>query len=227
MNKVFFVCVFLLIGCSQPTVHLNSRYLNEEQTKQVTDIVTAHGIDVKVNDHPFPQQVTNSTLIHSPTMIVRNPERIEQIQNVLKSIGWDLQTMHVLTQSNHRFTKNNLGLFLVPEGITVGSGRSAADLAHTYQSLECADNYQVTLYFDGRFQFEGENLNSLSFNGNWQLIEYPYIRLFQKEPHLNFYYQVEQTQTMDRLGSVHIITLKPMSKSPRVPDCVLEYGIRA
>lgn len=68
-----------LIGCSQTTVHLNTRYLNDDQIKQVVDTIEDHNINVRVNNHPFPRQVDRSTLIHSPTMAIRHPERIDNV----------------------------------------------------------------------------------------------------------------------------------------------------
>lgn len=226
MKKIFFVITLFLAGCAQTTVHLNSRYLDETDTHEIIGALESEGFATVVNEHPFPHPVSTSTLLHSPTMMLRNPEVIEQVHTIVSDLGWDLQQLDGLARSNHRFTGNNLGLFIVPEGVNVRSGNSSADLSQTYQSSQCSDVFQITLLSDGQFEFIKTEPEPHSFEGEWQLTDYPYIVLTQQELHLNFYYQVEQSQVQDRISSIHVITLKPLSKSPRIPDCTLEYGIR-
>lgn len=226
MKRSLWIVTLFLVGCAQTTVHLNSRYLDEADTQEIIGALESEGFATVVNEHPFPQQVIRTTLLHSPTMMIRSPEVIEHVHTIVSDLGWNLQQLDGLAKSNHRFTGNNLGLFIVPAGVNVRSGNSAADLSQTYQSSQCPDVFQITLLSDGQFEFIKTDPEPYSFKGEWQLNDYPYIVLSQQEPHLNFYYQVEQTQVQDRLSSIQVITLKPLSKSPRIPDCSLEYGIR-
>lgn len=226
--RLFISLIFslALIGCSHTTVHLNTRYLNDDQIKQVVDTIEDHNINVRVNNHPFPRQVDRSTLMHSPTMAIRHPEKVDKVRDLLNGIGWELQGTDILVASNHRFTERNLGLFLVPENTVIGQGRSISDLAQIYQSVDCELTYQIRLNFDGSFEFNVESSSYISFDGKWEITDYPYIRLFQEESYLNFYYQVVQKQVLDNVGIVNIIALKPLSQSSWLPICKVEYGIR-
>lgn len=224
MKKALILFSLTLIGCSQPTVHLNNRYLNDSQTYSIVKSMNESGIKVVLNQHTFPQRIKDNTIIYSP--MLSNPEVVDQIRFTLKAVGWNLNNVQLLVESNQWFTKNNLGLFLVPNGVDVGSGRSAVDLTHKYQSLDCTHSFNLKLYSDGQFQFESIEPNYQSFIGKWQLAGYPYLQLSHDEPYLNFYYQVEQTRTVDVLGPVKVIKLTPLSNSNLIPDCSLEYGIR-
>lgn len=214
----------LLVGCSQSTVHLNNRYLNEQQTTQIVQIIEQNGAKAKLNQHPFPQRVSSNALIYSP--MHRQPDLVNQLQRALTSNGWNIPSTIILVESNQWFTKSNIGLFLVRAGVEVGAGRSPADLAHDYQSVGCTDSYQVRLSANGHFQLQSDTLHNPLFNGSWRLTGYPYIQLFHDDPYLNFYYKIEQTQANDIVGTVNLITLRPLSNSLWFPTCVLEYGVR-
>ncbi|MCH8538519.1 MAG: hypothetical protein LAT66_12215 [Alkalimonas sp.] len=221
--SVFLLCC-LLAACAQTTVHLNHRYLDEQQTEAVKTSLQAQGFRVELNQHPFPARVTDNTLIYSPMM--RDPAAIERLQDVLQATDWRLPDNRLLVESNQWFTGNNLGLFLVPPDVQVHAGRAAVDLAHHYQSEDCAASYQLRLMPDGRFDFISEDPAYPSFSARWRLTGYPYLQLYQDEPYLNFYYRAERSESRDAVGAVAMIRLEPLSTPLRLPNCTLSYGVR-
>lgn len=224
MNKLWCAFCVFLVGCSQSTVHLNNRYLNEQQTTQIVQIIEQSGAKIKLNQHPFPQRVNSNTLIYSP--MHRQPDLVNQLQRRLISNGWNIPSTIIMVESNQWFTKSNIGLFLVPDGVEVGAGRTPADIAQTYQSLDCTDSFQLQLLLDGGFRLQGESLATQIYEGSWRITGYPYLQLYNDEPYFNYYYKVAQTQAKDMIGTVNIITLQPLSNSRWLPNCKLEYGVR-
>lgn len=111
--------LLFLAGCSQTTVHLNNRYLNDTQTQQVIDILALNNVSVKVNANPFPQQVTRSALIYSLAMKVRAPHLISHILHVMDNAGWSLEEVDEFLNTNHQYTGNNIGLYLLPNGLSI------------------------------------------------------------------------------------------------------------
>lgn len=214
----------LLLACAQPVVHLNHRYLDEQQTNELSAALQAEGFKVELNQHPFPARVSANTLIYSP--MLREPATVELLQDVLAARGWRLQDNRLLVESNQWFTGNNLGLFLVPADVQVHGGRSAVDLAHNYQAEDCEESYQLRLMPDGRFDFISENPAYPSFSARWRLTGYPYLQLYQSDPYLNFYYRAERSESHDAIGAAAIIRLEPLSTPVRMPGCRMVYGVR-
>lgn len=215
----------MLIGCSTPTVHLNSRYLSESKRTNLVYALKQQGFDVQINQHTFPTGITTNTLIYSPWL--RQYEKtLQRLQHTLESQGWSLNQHQLLVAENHWYTADNLGLFLVPHGVDIGAGQTVPDIAVTYQTEDCISQSQLRLESNSTLYFESSNTDFSPFKAKWELVNYPYIRLIQDELYLSFYYQIEQTVVSDQLGKVRVIRLHPISDSELIPDCVMVYGVR-
>lgn len=222
--RALFVCLLFLIGCAKPVVHLNNRYLDEQQTAEIISQMKKNGVEVKLNKHPFPKNIKQNTLIYS--LQLKDPKVIEQIRHSLNNNGWQLQHIQSIVESNQWFTQKNLGLFLIPEGLDLDSGRLQADLALTYQSIKCENVLKLTLAPNNQFHFESNTPAYATLSGNWRLVSDSFIQLYLDDPHLNYYFQIDKTRNNDIIGMADIITLTPLSSSILLPSCVYEYGIR-
>ncbi|MEN3160110.1 hypothetical protein ABC502_17200 [Alkalimonas sp. NCh-2] len=219
------VPLLLLVSCAQPTVHLNHRYLDAQQTSVLVTALQQQGLRVELNQHPFPARVSENTLIYSP--MLRNPEATaSRLQQALDDTGWHLRDNRLLVESNQWFTRDNLGLFLVPAGVQVHGGRTEVDFAHPYSAEDCDFDYRLNLQPDGRMVFESDNPAYPSFQANWRLTGYPYLQLYQEQPYLNFYYQIERSDSRDAIGKAAITRLLPLSTPVRLPACSLVHGVR-
>ena len=217
--------MLLMVSCAQPTVHLNHRYLDEQQTSELVSALQKQGLRVALNQHPFPERIGENTVIYSPTL--RNPEATgTQLQQALDDTGWRLRDSRFLVVSNQWFTRDNLGLFLVPAGVDVHGGRTEMDFARQYSAEDCDFEYQLSLQPDGSMVFQSENSAYPSFQAHWRLSGYPYLHLYQESPYLNFYYKIERSESRDAIGKAAITRLLPLSPPIRLPACGLVHGVR-
>ncbi|WP_371188715.1 hypothetical protein [Thalassotalea maritima] len=217
------LCV-IIVGCSSaPTVHLNRLYLNENLALSIQAKLEKQGFNVEINQHEYPADITSTSIVYSP--FVRDEQIVDTVKEALRELNINVDNVNSLFSSNHWYTQNTLGLFIVPQGVTVNSGKNVADLAKRYESSLCETDIAIDLMPNGTFKsFEKGNQK---LKGAWSITSYPYILLENKPTYFNYYFEVEVTEATDRIGKVHITSLKPLSNNPSIKKCKVNYGVRA
>lgn len=215
-------CLTLTLACSTTTIHLNTLYLNDEKSQKVKVALLEQGFDVEFNELSFPSNIYSTSILYSP--FVKTVGAIDTLENTLNSLGYDVGSINALVASNHWYTKNTIGVFIVPEGITPNSGKNTEDIAFKYQSEGCDTNTVLNLRRDGKFTYMP--LGKLEITGTWSITQYPYILLNSDEPYLNFYYEITRSKKVDRISVVDIIELQPLDSSLIISKCKMTYGVR-
>ncbi|NMP17085.1 hypothetical protein [Thalassotalea sp. Y01] len=214
---------FSIIGCSSaPTIHLNKLYLDEKSAKSIQSKLEKEGFNVEVNRHEYPADINSTSIVYSP--FVNDSEIVDKVQNALSELDIEVNNVNSLVSSNHWYTKNTLGLFVVPKGITANSGTNTIDLAKVYRSSECETDIEINLKPNGTFSYVEDGNEKLK--GVWSITGYPYILLEKKFPFLNYYFEVKKSETSDQIGKINITLLKPVSDNKLIEKCSVIYGVR-
>jgi hypothetical protein len=230
LQRVIGLIVLLTLGaCSQNTsVHLYGRYLSEDQTNAVRQALSAQGFDVTLNQLAFPANISQSTLIYG--MPMDRPQEVEQIRQIAKAQGWLVQDAQSLVKGNHWYSGNAVGLFLLPEGVSPNQLTSVHDLSFSYQSQNCADQPELRLTADQRFQIipvAGSTATPAMLQGRWQVRQLPYLELLPDgDPHWFYYLEISRSQQRDLIGEVQQLTLTPLQTYSVFGKCSFVFGIR-
>jgi hypothetical protein len=221
------VC-FIVSACSSTKIHLYTRYLSAGETQGVTKNLEKLGFDVIANTLVFPDDIKQSTLLYSP--FVEGENSINVLIDSLEQSGWVVSNIKPIFAGNHYYTKNSVGLLLLPEGVVKNDQVPAQDLANEYESKQCERSIKLRLNSDKTYQFLYAN-NAYNENeqlkGYWQITSYPYIELISLNKGWRFYYEIHKNIESDVVGKIEFIELKPVDDQYTLPICSYVYGIRA
>jgi len=224
--SVVFLCFFIL-ACSSTKVHLYTRYLSPQEVKTITVNLEEKGFDVINNTLVFPDGIEQSTLLYSP--FVEGEDTVNILIESLEQKGWLISSVQPIVAGNHYYTKNSLGLLLLPAGISPSAKMTEADLANDYQSKACQSSMTLSLNSDASYQFSFTDKlthQNEQSQGSWQITSYPYIELISSGKNRRFYYQIEKSIVTDVVGKAEIIELKPIDDHYTLPKCTFHYGLR-
>ncbi|WP_414830025.1 hypothetical protein [Alteromonas sp. H39] len=214
-----FLAVFLT-GCSTVTVHVNTRYLSEQETREIVNKLTAAEFTVKTNTQLFPSQVSSTTILYSP--LLQDREAIFRLEKAITS-DWPVSYIQALSISNHWYTKSSIGLYVVPANVNPHRGTSSADLANVYTGWQCKSNVVLNLHQDGTFTLQK---NDQTYSGDWKITRFPYLQLSGSSPYLHTYFEVSQHGEVDKISPVTITSLTPLENDFLNEGCVLTFGLR-
>lgn len=210
----------------RPTIHLYSRYLLEPEAISIKNNLKASGLDVEVNQLPFPGDITQSTILYSP--LIKDREAINTVMTQLVLLGYRIDDKQPLVSGKHFYTKNNLGLFILPERDT--AAKRIADIANLYESTHCDHDLSLLLNKDGTYALTSDEISypesTEYLKGVWRITQYPYISLGPVRGHEWFYFEVKREQDVDRLGRINKIQLIQQDKYESLNFCDFVYGLR-
>ncbi len=223
---VLLICMFIS-ACSSTKVHLYTRYISEQEEEQLTLKLEELGFDIVSNSLAFPDGIEQSTLLYSP--FVEGENSIEVLLNSLEASGWTISSIQPLFAGNHYYTKNSVGLLLLPEGTKQNDQVHRQDLVNEYESKACSASIQLKLNSDASYQFfyPDKTANQQEqLHGSWQITSYPYIELVSSKKSRRFYYEIQRKIETDVVGKIAIIELKPLEDHYTLPKCTFYYGLR-
>lgn len=228
MNNVIYILLCsLLFSCSTNTVHLNTRYLSENNIEVIESALKEKNFTVKTNNLPFPRGIQQSSIIYSP--LTKNENVVEEIVSILSQIGFDISAIDPIESGNHWYRRSNFGLFIVPEGVKVNNQIARQDLALEYKAKDCGSSIQLKLNIDGTYEFtplELPNNNANHLKGHWRITGYPYIELQSIDKTTWFFFIINQTVMSDKVSNINIISLKPADIYNKIPNCEFVHGTR-
>ncbi|WP_019026393.1 hypothetical protein [Colwellia piezophila] len=229
MISIVLMCFFLM-ACSSTKVHLYTRYLSAQQAEEITNNLEGLGFDVIANTLVFPDEIEQSTLLYSP--FVEGENRVDVLINSLDKAGWIIANVKPIFAGNHYYTKNSVGLLLLPDGVRQSDKVTVQDLANEYESENCRASMILRLNSDASYQFlylnkaSAQSRQSEQLKGSWQITSYPYIELISSNKMWRFYYEIQKTIDSDVVGKIELIELKPVDEQYTLPKCSFIYGIR-
>jgi len=118
MKSILFVFFLLICGCSSKTnVHLYAKYLTTEEVNTLISSIEKEHFNVMVNYQVFPSSISNSSLVYAPSQ--NSEKRLPSLLSILTNSGYSISHASLLLANNHSFTENNVGVFLVPNGLSI------------------------------------------------------------------------------------------------------------
>ena len=229
MISIVLMC-FFIFACSSTKIHLYTRYLSAEETEAVTKNLEGLGFDVIANTLVFPDEVQQSTLLYSP--FVEGENTLNILIDTLAKIGWLVPNVQPIFAGNHYYTKNSVGLLLLPDGGRQSDKVTRQDLVNEYESENCQASMTLRLNSDASYQFlylnkaSAQSRKSEQLTGSWQITSYPYIELTSLNKMWRFYYEIQKDIETDVVGKIEIIELKPVDDHYTLPKCSFLYGLR-
>ena len=115
--KLLSIIIFsiTLLACSSTQVHLYTRYLSDTEIEKISLKLDESNFKVVTNTHSFPEEIQQSTLLYSP--FIKGEKTLDVLINSLSDMGWAISNVEALVSGNHWYSKNSVGLFLLPEGV--------------------------------------------------------------------------------------------------------------
>ena len=217
----------VILGCTNhTTVHLYGRYLSETNIRTIKETLEKQDLRVEVNQFDFPSDIQQSTILYSP--LLKNTELVSEISKQLSLLDYQIHQSQTLVSGKHFYTKNNLGLFVLPDNNT--HQKHKIDIAKEYLSTNCEQSVSLHLKQDGSYQLSFEKLpfpkETDYLEGVWRITQYPYILLGSKQGYEWFYFRIENRQDSDRLGPIDKTLLIGADKYSMLYACDFVYGLR-
>lgn len=211
-----------MVSCSTTTVHVNKSYLNESESKNIKNRLEEIGFNVEFNEHAYPDDISSTTILYSP--FLKEVTAVDNIENLLLDLGYDINSINSLVASNHWYTKNTMGLYIVPKDVVPNDGKSIEDIAKQYKSVNCDTLAELNLQKNGTFLYSQKG--EVSVSGRWSITQYPYIILEKSKPYLDFYFEIKKSKKSDQISNMEITELQPINSSDLISDCKLTYAVR-
>lgn len=224
--SILFICL-LLFACTSTKVHLYTRYLSEQEISIISKKLTKANFEVVPNTFVFPDDIQQSTLLYSP--LVKDQDSVNVLLDSLHGLGWVIPTVQPLFAGNHSYTKNSIGLFILPEGGKDNAKLALPDLVHEYQSKKCDVSVKLRLNRNNTYQLfyaDESQVHPAHVNGSWEVTGYPYLQLMSANKIWSFYFEIQKQSEVDQISKVDIIKLKAMNTHHIFPNCSFYYGLR-
>ncbi|WP_085297712.1 hypothetical protein [Cognaticolwellia mytili] len=224
--SVFLISIFLS-GCSTTKVYLYKRYLSDDDVLLITQKLEEMDYEVENNTLAFPDEIQNSTILYSP--FIEGKGSLDHFISVIAKLGWSDADVQPLFKGNHWYSKNSIGLFLIPEGVEQSDKVLSQDLVNQYTSDKCDHSAKLRLNRDNTYQISYKNdpNNKTEHKmGKWELTGYPYIQLTSSNGDWTFYLEIHNNIITDLIGRVELLELKPLSSHHVYPSCNFVYGVR-
>ncbi|MDO6428283.1 hypothetical protein Q4489_14780 [Thalassotalea sp. 1_MG-2023] len=221
---VIFLCclLFLTVGCSSPsTVHLYGKFLKQAEIDKIKNSLTQAEMLVEVNRLPFPNTIGDNTLIYAPSK--GSKQQAEKVMNLLNQLGIVIDNTGLILASNHSFSANNMGLYIVPDDIVARNAIHIEQeydipLFNEYAARDCQNSTTLILQKNGQFRIEEDIwdaskklYNEHVFKGIWHLKEEKFI--FLDSPKIDYTLIFERTAFSRKIngGELQGYQLIPMT----------------
>lgn len=142
----------ILAGCaSQPRVHIFSLGVDASEVARLTQLLEEAGFDARPNTLPVPPNVVRHTVIFPA--LVQDFAMVELVESTMTTAGYDRPRLVLESESNHYYSTDNIGVYLVNpdfEGTAASlvadpyllGGDEANSLSYNYFS-ECPDDSEA------------------------------------------------------------------------------------
>lgn len=214
--------VFLLSACSQTTVYLYDKYLNERDVVAIANDLETFGLNVERISLPFPESIRQSALVYS--LMMTKPLDIALVESRLTTLGWPVNQQNPFFRNNHSFKENSLGVFLIPQELDIDKVNELSSVVAAYESQNCTSSIQLEVKRDGTYELNDEEGNLLD-KGYWIIRQYPYISFSNQL--LDFWdatFTVETGLEIEKIGSVAKTHLRPLDRYAAFKNCEFVYG---
>jgi hypothetical protein len=216
-------------GCaSQPTLYIYAKYLDENQKQKIKDKLQVQNYHIEFNSYDFPTSITQSTMLYS--LLLMDPEVIDKAEKSLSDLGFHIARSQGLTEGNHWYTKNSIGVFLYPSTKDSNGPLFRQDLINHYEGQNCGDALSLDLKSDGFYQLSLANTDGKGTaveEGRWRYRQYPYIEL--QKSHASYatdYFQIIQFVDSDKVSEIEFIKFLPLNSGHFSTGCAFLHGVR-
>ena len=153
-SRFLFLLLLLTVvfvgGCARTQVHIFTNDLTTDNIQTIEHELQAMGFETVRNSLDVPEEIIGPTVMYSPRH--RNIKQVEQLGNRLLALGYDLILMPA-GRSNHFYTNNNVGLYLVPFNPAAQASMNPAGrefngkcpTVDAYLNLAIDDGYQLEI----------------------------------------------------------------------------------
>lgn len=217
MKYFLLFSALLLTGCQKASIYLYSKHISELETAKLTSEFEQAGYRVQVNQHAFPREIKNTSLLYSP--LLRDRENIEKVKNVLTTQGLEVNSISSLIKGNHLVTKDAIAVFVVsdPRGIVAPIVKG-----QVYTSHNCDSEYHIDIASTKTAEVSEQESKTEVV---WRLLANQEIFQMTDDEGYNFNYEIHKSVSQTPVGVVDEVILKPIVKNRWFSDCEFYSGV--
>ncbi len=226
---LFISAVTGILGCvGLPQVHVFSRHLSEQQISDIRDVFSQQPVELHINQLPIPFSMSQSSIIYSP--LIESHQSIENVLVALETLDWSIQSVSPLSSDNHWFTKNTIGVYLIPQGDLNSRPLTALDMANTFIADQC--DTAALIHFNKDYSYSVELASTdtaqlkYPLTGQWQIRNYPIVELRPTGSQWYMYFEIDRSVERDQISQIDMTTLTPLDTYSLFPDCQFQFGTR-
>lgn len=217
MKYFLLFSALLLTGCQKASIYLYSKHISEQETAKLTSEFEQAGYQVQVNQHAFPKEITNTSLLYSP--LLRDRKNISKVESLLINQGLEVNSISSLIQGNHLVTKDAIAVFVVsdPRGIVDPIFKGQA-----YSSHKCNSDYHIDIATTKTAEVSEQGSKTKIA---WRLLANQEIFQMTDDRGYNFNYEIHKSVSQTPVGVVDEIILKPIVRNSWFGNCEFYYGV--
>lgn len=217
MKYLVLLCVLVIAGCQKPSVYLYSKYISVQQTQKLSEQFEQAGYQVEINQLPFPQGITDTSILYSPLLQERT--NLDNAVALLKANGLEISSVSSLVEGSHFVTKNALAVFVVFDQSVFATPVIEGQI---YTTKNCDADFQITIAKDQSANVRDADKEVAI---QWQLLANQEIIRLSDKVGRNYNYDIVKTVAATPVGVVDEVTLKPIVANTWFGKCEFYYGL--
>ena len=211
------LCLLVCSCASQTQVHVFTTHLNEEQATKVINQLNQHNFKVHENKLAFPESINSNALVYTPSTNENN--RISELVSIINNLGYNLASTHLIFEGNHSFTMNNVGLYLLPEGVVKPAKNYTIQLLNEYGSTTCEHATNLYLKEGNQFKIEinqwdekNQQYHEMNIVGKWTMNDTDTLLLTNENWSFPLAFFRQESIKNTKHGPRQVVSLLPTSE---------------
>lgn len=223
MHKLILMASMLITGCAT-TVHINNQYLDQDEYNRLSNELRNAGYKVKKSNTAFPSEVAVNTIIYFPSS--KSSAELSELQTILETNGYPVFDIAAGVKGNHHYTKSNIGIYVIPNGVSVDDAAKLYDTSIVdaeFISKACGGVTVLDILPEGRYLIENlsEPKKFQNITGAWKISEFNNVQFAYQGKVYTYTISKFQTDYSDHIE--RDIILMPAKTDTLPLSCVYQY----
>lgn len=217
MKYLVLLSALLLAGCQKPSIYLYGKYISEQEAQQLSKEFEQAGYQVELNSLPFPQGISNTSILSSPLLKKRTD--LEKAVTILEGQGLEVNSISSLVEGSHFVTKNALAVFVVSNRDVFAE---PVRTGQVFTSSNCETEFEI--HINASYKAKVKEAKK-AVNVSWQLVANQEIFQLTNSNGTNYNYDIYKSVSSTPVGVVDEIRLKPILANTWFGACEFYYGL--
>jgi len=210
------IAISITACTSKLHVRLFTANLSQEDLAKIENKFTASNVLYSISVSQFPESIAENSIIYTPS--IDSNKSTYGIIKLLESLDFNIAKTALIRVDNHSFTANNIGLYLISNGIKRDNDKRPLFDINEFGGVECGSNLKLnadstfTVSFD-IWDSEFEDYREISVTGFWKMKNAINLVLNSENWQSDLSFNKKMTVVSNPEGNFQTISLVPLFNS--------------